>query len=203
MLTSVTILCYVKSLVCPWPLIGNLLYRPPIAAVKLILLLLLLFISALPGQAQEVDADSAFFRPNQVHPVSLVQLLANPDQYHGKRVRVTGFLHSKFEDSALYLSKADGDHLVGSNGFWIEYADDVRFMPTTQSRSDSINSVYFDGKYVTADGVFNKDTRGHLSSFAGTIEEVDRVVENRRWYNGSEELWRQDTEGQFHRRTQN
>ena len=34
---------------------------------------------------------------------SMVQLLAHPDKYHGKMVRVTGYLHVKFEDNCLIL----------------------------------------------------------------------------------------------------
>ena len=43
--------------------------------------------------------------PNPESDPSIVQLLANPDRYHGKKVGVEGFLHVRFEDCSIYLTK--------------------------------------------------------------------------------------------------
>src|SRR5688572_23897760 len=43
----------------------------------------------------------------RISKVSLVELLAKPAQYDGKRVLVSGFYHYEFESSGLYLSRDD------------------------------------------------------------------------------------------------
>ena len=40
-------------------------------------------------------------------PVSLIQLIANPEKYDGKQVQVVGFLRLEFEGNALYLHEDD------------------------------------------------------------------------------------------------
>jgi hypothetical protein len=52
--------------------------------------------------------------------ISLIQFLANPDRYHGVKVAVSGYLHWRFEDAALYLSKTDADYLNTTNAIWIQ-----------------------------------------------------------------------------------
>lgn len=42
--------------------------------------------------------------------VSLVQLIANPKIYHGKFVRVVGFVSVRFEGKAVYLHEDDYRH---------------------------------------------------------------------------------------------
>jgi len=44
---------------------------------------------------------------NGPEDVSLIQLIANPQAYDGKTVRITGFLHLEFEGNAIYLHNED------------------------------------------------------------------------------------------------
>jgi hypothetical protein len=119
--------------------------------------------------------------------VSMWQLLAHPDTYHGRTVRVHGFLHSKFEDSGLYASKDDADYLVGKNALWITYkSDGISLKPNRKLARVSLD--YFDGKYVFLEGIFTKDKCGHMGSYAGGIRDVVGVMELRRWYDGRREL---------------
>jgi hypothetical protein len=39
--------------------------------------------------------------------VSIIELIANPQAFHDKPVRVTGFMHVEFEGSAIYLHQED------------------------------------------------------------------------------------------------
>lgn len=41
----------------------------------------------------------------KINDISMIQLLSNPEKFHGKKVRVNGYLHNQFEDSNLFLSK--------------------------------------------------------------------------------------------------
>lgn len=119
-------------------------------------------------------------RVSRATPVSLVALLANPGKYHGKVVQVSGYLHKKFEDSALYLSKSDGDYLLTRNALWVRYSKGVRWsalhkVATTQ---------HFDCKYVLVEGIVDGRDHGHKGLFLGAIKQVTRVVELARRYNG-------------------
>ena len=40
--------------------------------------------------------------------VSLIQLIANPDKYHGKLVRVIGVINIEFEGNKIFTSKRVG-----------------------------------------------------------------------------------------------
>ena len=113
----------------------------------------------------------------QPESVSLIRLIATPEAYDGKFVRVEGYLHNKFEDSALYLSKDDADYLVGQNGLWVTYGS-VTYK----------QSLAADGKPVLLEGTFNKSGHGHMGMFAGELKSVSRVMELTRYYDGKKEL---------------
>ncbi len=112
---------------------------------------------------------------------SMVQLLSNPQYFHQKRVRVSGFLHQQFEDSCLYLSKEDADYLNGRQGLWIRFGDRVTKQPDQPVPR-------FDSKRVLIEGIFNKDEHGHMGAAAGAIERVSRIMEERQWFDGAKKL---------------
>ena len=85
---------------------------------------------------------------NAPYPVSIIKLLATPDFYHGKKVAIEGYLHNKFEDSALYFTRDHADRLMGYDAVW------VRYKPTL-SDSLKVDLKTFDEKYVRI-VVFNK-----------------------------------------------
>jgi hypothetical protein len=115
--------------------------------------------------------------------VSLVQLLASPEKYHGQLVRIEGFLHNKFENSALYLSKQDGDFLIGKNAVWVSYSDEVQLQPRDDTKSKKERGLsYFDRKFVLLEGRFDKDVRGHMGAYSGGLTGVTRIMELKRYY---------------------
>jgi hypothetical protein len=115
--------------------------------------------------------------------VSLVQLLASPEEYHGRFVRVEGFLHNKFENSALYLSKQDADYLIGKNAVWVSYSDGVQRQPRGDSNDEQEKDLsYFDRKFVLLEGRFDKDIRGHMGAYSGGLKDVTRIMELKRYY---------------------
>ena len=137
-------------------------------------------VAALLVAAPLSAADSA-----KTIPVSLIKLIANPERYHGKRVRVDGYLHVKFEDSGIYLSKLDEDHLNARNGLWISYAGKVMRQVSRRSKGKATSNKYFDCKMVLVEGVFNKDSRGHLGAWSGELKGVYRLLERTRWFDGA------------------
>ncbi len=91
--------------------------------------------------------------------VSMVQLLANPERYDGRVVRILGFVRIEFEGNAIYLHKEDFDHGIAKNGFWLAG-------PRPQGVSDT---------YAVLEGTFRADRAGHLGAFSGSIDKITRL----------------------------
>src|SRR6266498_4920654 len=99
---------------------------------------------------------------------SLVELIARPELYDGKRVRVIGFVNFEFEGNALYISKEDWQRSIARNGLWID--------PPQRFETDSAPSkVQPNRRYVLVEGTFNAQTPGHLGMWSGAIERVTRL----------------------------
>ena len=95
--------------------------------------------------------------------VSLVQLIANPNDYHGKFVRVIGFVKLEFESNSVYLHQDDYKHQIFKNGLWIDVTDEIR------KKKDE-----FDQKYLLLEGTFNAKKKGHMGAWSGSIEKISR-----------------------------
>ena len=52
--------------------------------------------------------------------VSLIQLIANPQAYDGKAIRIIGFVHLEFEAQVIYLHEEDFHHGLNRDGLWID-----------------------------------------------------------------------------------
>lgn len=142
------------------------------------------------GEATSLDVKLNIIYGVVAPNVSMWQLIANPDVYHNRFVRVHGFLHLKFEDSGLYATKDDADYLIGKNALWVTYSrEGLKLEPNNPKLNPSRSELeYFDGKYVFLEGIFNKSNCGHMGAFAGELKDVTRVVELKRWYDGKREL---------------
>lgn len=97
--------------------------------------------------------------------VSLVQLLATPDKFHGKFVRVIGYLHLEFEGNGLYLHREDYQSAIPKNGIWFEGTGETMKKPKD-----------FSDRYVLVEGTFDAKSQGHLGMWSGTIAKVERVM---------------------------
>jgi hypothetical protein len=75
--------------------------------------------------------------------MSLVQLLASPERFDGKRVRVIGFVHLEFEGDAVYLHREDFERGLNPNGL------SVGFRPDLYRRGATFND-----RYVLLEGTF-------------------------------------------------
>jgi len=87
--------------------------------------------------------------------VSLINLIATPEQYDGKLVRVIGVGEVKFESNGLYFSKDDYKKVITKNAVWLEL--DEKLLETTYENLKKSN-----GKYVLVEGIFNSKKKGHL-----------------------------------------
>ena len=99
---------------------------------------------------------------------SLLELIARPELYDGKRVRVIGFVNFEFEVNGLYISKEDWQRSISRNGLWID--------PPERFETDSGPSrVQPNQRYVLVEGTFNARNPGHLGMWSGAIERVTRL----------------------------
>jgi hypothetical protein len=102
-------------------------------------------------------------RSAEIPEVSLIQLIASPERYDGKRIMVQGFALVEFEGNALYLHKEDKDFGLSKNAIWLE-------VPEEKEASWKLHS----GSYVLVVGTFRAANRGHWDMFSGAIEGIIR-----------------------------
>lgn len=96
--------------------------------------------------------------------VSLIQLIANPEKYDGKFVRVIGYLRLEFEGNALYVHREDDEAALTKNAIWVDATSDMTNDPET-----------FNRKYVLLEGIFDAKQHGHMDLFSGELRRISRA----------------------------
>ena len=105
------------------------------------------------------------------YEVSMVQLLAHPRRYDGRRIMVEGVGCLEFEGTALYLTMGDYENIVGKNSVWLNFY---------HGDEDSFNVVNGEsGEYVLVEGIFNRSNKGHYDMHSGAIERITRYDRSR------------------------
>jgi hypothetical protein len=97
--------------------------------------------------------------------VSLIQLIANPQLYDGKIVRIIGFLHLEFEGNVIYLHNEDFRYGLTKNGLWIEIPKDM-----TKEQMKAVND-----QYVICTARFVSKMHGHMGLNSGEVANVTRL----------------------------
>lgn len=98
---------------------------------------------------------------------SMIQLISNPDKYHNKHIRLVAFLNIEFEGNALYLHQEDYKNDIYSNGIWLSVNEENK----TLIKKNDLNK-----RYVLIEGVFNKENKGHMGMWQGSLEKVTRII---------------------------
>jgi hypothetical protein len=131
----------------------------------ILVLFVLIFLTAHISVFSQVQDDTTLNKANQnALSVSIIDLIANPDMYDGKLVRVIGVGNIEFEGNAIYLSRDDWKY-VTKNGLQIELSSNAS--PRSEAEK-------FNGKYVIVEGVFNMRNKGHFDMWSGSIINVTR-----------------------------
>ena len=99
---------------------------------------------------------------------SLRELIDERDAYHGRRVRVTGYVNFEFEGNGLYVSRDDWQHRRYANGVWIN--PPRGFESGSGPAPDSPNR-----RFVLVEATFRADRRGHFSLWSGSLQDVTRI----------------------------
>lgn len=102
---------------------------------------------------------------SDVSDVSLIELIANPLRYDGKRIQVIGFLRLEFEGDALYLHREDFENAISQNAIWFDRPRDL-----SKKQAEAVNT-----KYAICGGIFKAHAHGHMGLFSGTLTGITRV----------------------------
>ena len=99
--------------------------------------------------------------PEQPITASLIAIVAAPERFHQKWIRVAGFVALEFENKAVYVRKDDFDNVLLPNGLWLDVARDNTFLLS-------------DPGYAVVEGQF--DSEKHPEAFSGAIVEIRRIT---------------------------
>ena len=100
--------------------------------------------------------------------VSLIQLIANPKEFDGKRVRVKGYLNLQFEGDVLYVNREAYRHEITSDGIWVHLGADLQPL----RRATLLDPQQ---GYALLEGIFDPSDTGHLNCCSGALRDVSRV----------------------------
>ena len=98
--------------------------------------------------------------------ISLVNLIATPERYDGKKIRVIGYLHLEFEGNGLYLHKDDYDFGISKNAIWAD---------VNEKHPEIGKLSKFSNQYVIIEGTFDSNMRGHMDANSGGIKNITRL----------------------------
>lgn len=102
-------------------------------------------------------------KPCSLYSVSLIELIARPERYDGRRVVTVGFAALSFESQGLYVSQANADNGVTMNGVWLEE-------PPTSAKG--AGKWLWNDRYVMVEGTFRAQHTGHMGMWIGAIEDL-------------------------------
>ncbi len=98
-----------------------------------------------------------------VRHVSIIRLIASPEEYDGKSVNVVGFLKVEFEGNAIYLHREDYLKALTENAIQLDMPDPKVYLK-------------YDRQYVLVEGTFVKcDDARFTCTFSGRIEKIRRL----------------------------
>ncbi len=99
---------------------------------------------------------------DDIYCVSLINLIASPEKFDGKRVRVDGVSCLNYEGEALYLSEYDYIHVFTKNSIRMQIDDSLSVDKDTN------------GKAVIVEGVFRKIKEGTIELHSGYLDDISR-----------------------------
>ena len=110
-----------------------------------------------------LDNEAAAAGPTNV---SLIQLVANPDKFHGKLVRVRGFLVVEAEHSAIFMSPDDAEMQILANA--ISLGGELAGVEGSEE-------AYGSGRWMLVEGIFKANEQGTGTQYGGLIDNLSRV----------------------------
>lgn len=118
-------------------------------------------------------------RDSYIGGVTIIHLVADPEEYVGRLVQAEGFFRYRFEDVSLGLSNLEGLNSP-SLAVWVSFADECtvrRYEPDVVLPCTDETVGALDGKRVRLVGRFDRSGHGHMGMYFGQIGEVTRILE--------------------------
>jgi len=108
-------------------------------------------------------------------PVSLIQLIANPEKFHGKYVFVTGYVRIGLENYSLCLVE---QVLSTQECLWIQTDGTTPASEQEAKQQAEKAAVWkkYHGHVVAVRGTFDMHDTGHLGGWAGAIGKIAQLV---------------------------
>lgn len=137
---------------------------------KIIILLLILIIALITSILIKFNPQPKSFgnASQEATDVSIVNLIATPEKYNDKLVRIIGVGQFQYEGNGIYLSIEDYNHSITKNALWLNINENILNVNPNELKS-------FNGKYILIEGVFNSKNTGHLGIYSGSIEKISRI----------------------------
>lgn len=120
-----------------------------------------------PESSDEESGNNTMEGSGEMARPSMVQLLAAPQEFHGRQVQLTGYLVLEFENQALYMSESAAANDQFSESIWVTFAEGV--LP-----DDGMQR--YNRHMVMVEGTFNAEERGHMGIFSGHLDSISRAV---------------------------
>jgi hypothetical protein len=128
----------------------------------------------IPGNDEQIPLFSTEdWIDTHMRPTSIIQLIAVPDHYHEKQIRIEGYLVVERENNAVYLSYDDARHMITANAIWISFEGAKhRLMNQEIKLAYKEISDRYGGRYVSLVGTYDAKHKGNHDTFAGTVRDV-------------------------------
>lgn len=134
-------------------------FRPNLPVLLMAVLVSLLLKASAEGQ--QIRPSVSKTKAGLVTDISIIQLIAVPKAFDGKRVRVHGFAEIEYEGNALYLHEEDRKYRIDKNSL----ALDVPLELIRKAKGLRHN-------YVIIEGTFSAANQGHFSTRSGGITKI-------------------------------
>jgi hypothetical protein len=95
-----------------------------------------------------------------------LQLIATPEAFEGKVVRVRGYARIEHYGTADHLHREDWDRMLAKNGLWLTANDSA----SAASKEARVHDLY-----ALMEGRFTAKRKGYRGLWCPAIEEVSRM----------------------------
>ena len=108
---------------------------------------------------------------NQSVSVSLINLIATPERYHGKLVHVTGYISLGVEDNSICPMKVK---ISSKDCIWINIDSGPYETKADEKRILKKMTILhkFKGKVATIKAKFDQENQGHFGSSSGALTDI-------------------------------
>lgn len=125
-----------------------------------IILLIILTLNFYLVRSQEVKLEA-------LNETSMIELIANPDKFHEKLIRISGVFKKDLESGIIFFTRDDLKYNITKNSFLVRFDNEIL---------KEIDLIALDKQYVTIIGYFNKNLQGMGRFFSGSLYDIKAII---------------------------